>query len=652
VLQYRSRGTLCFSDGLLQDFEVLMNSALVRSGFAFKMFEFEQSERAILDGLSHPALDPATQKEYGPERLRSFSVMNWGEHCTECVYPTCYQTCSFYAPRPDGRCRRFRFGIERVSSPTSWMGYSAYIEFKNWSKLWAQGNATQLPGSVSRALGFLERVAWGVASPVDWFLRKVTGKKRLSLVVQSLRRRLIRRIASLYSKFPKPDCLLIEVFNPMTEEARLHLGIRGMKGCGQGRFEWTARAAPGFSSFPIPVADLERALDLSQPFGLDLSVANEDKKRLYFCSATFVRLAKVPKPTKSAGPKKIKCVVWDLDNTLWDGVLIEGTAGAVPTLKEGIRSTLEELDRRGILLSVASKNSEEDARKALEALGVWDFFLAPQINWQPKSGSLHQVAHKLNLGIDSFAFVDDQPFERDEVAVALPMVTLIPAEEISSMLKRPEFSGDESQDGASRRLMYQTEMKRQEAMVNSVLGYDTFLATCGIRAKIERPGDDLVPRIQDIVQRTNQLNIASQRYNLEETRALIHSPDCHCYIVSCSDNYGDYGYVGFITLAFQNDGILIRDCMFSCRIQGKRIDEAVLAQIINQYISGGAKVVRARFISTKKNAPAGEMLARLGFAAQPGMEGVLAITPVALRQTVPYVQLTFSAPPIATPVPA
>ena len=238
---------------------------------------------------------------------------------------------------------------------------------------------------------------------------------------------------------------------------------------------------------------------------------------------------------------------------------------------------------------MASKNSEEDARKALEALGICEFFLSPQINWQPKSSSLQQVAHKLNLGIDSFAFVDDQPFELDEVAVTLPMVTLISAEEISSMLKRPEFSGDESQDGTSRRLMYQTEMKRQDAMVSSALGYDAFLATCGIRVKIQRPGDDLVPRIQDIVQRTNQLHLAFQRYNLEETRALIHSPDCHCYIISCSDNYGDYGYVGFITLAFQDDGILIQDCMFSCRIQGKRIDEAVLAQIINQYLSGGAK---------------------------------------------------------------
>jgi FkbH-like protein len=615
------------------------------------MFEFEQSDRAIPRRLNHPALDPATQKDYGPDRIRSFSVMNWGEHCTECVYPTCYQTCSFYVPRPDGRCRRFKFGIYRASSPKTWMGYSACIEFKNWSKLWAQGNATQLPPSLNKSLRALGTLAWGAIFPVDWAFKRMMGRKRLSLAMQSLRRRIIRRIGALYSMFPKPDCLLIEIFNPMDIEAQLHLCVLGRHGSQPGRFEWTARSAPGLSSFPIPISDLERSLDLSQPFGLELSVANEDQKKLYFCSATFVRLTKFLLPKKT-GPKKIKCVVWDLDNTLWDGVLIEGTAGAVPKLKEGLRATLEELDRRGILLSVASKNSEEDARKALEVLGIWDLFLAPQINWQPKSASLQQVAHKLNLGLDSFAFVDDMPFERDEVAAALPAITLIPAEQFSSLLERPEFSGDASQDGAARRLMYQTEMKRQEAMVTSALGYDAFLATCGIRVKIERPGDELVPRIQDIVQRTNQLNIATQRYDLEETRALIHSPDCHCYIVSCADNYGDYGHVGFITLAFQDDGILIRDCMFSCRIQGKRIDEAVLAHIINQYISQGSKVVRARFIATKKNAPAGEMLTRLGFVPQPGMDGVLAIAPVALRQTIPYIQITDSFVPTGALQPA
>jgi len=615
------------------------------------MFEFEQSDRGIPRRQDHPTLDPNTQKEFGADRIRSHSIVNWGEHCTECVYPTCYQTCSFYQPRPDGRCRRFTFGIYRSSSPKTWMDYSACVEFKNWSKLWAQGNATQLPDGINRLLEILGSLAWGASSPVDWLFRKILGRKRLSLVVQSLRRRTIKCIASLYKKFPQPDGLLLEVFNPMTIPAKMHLSVLGSRGSETGRFEWAGEAAPGLTSFTIPISDFEARLDLHRPFGMELSVADEDRKRLYFCSATFVRLARRPAP-KTAGPKKIKCVVWDLDNTLWDGVLIEGTAGAVPRLKEGLLEIFKEFDRRGILLSVASKNSEEDARKALEALGIWDFFLAPQIHWKPKSASIQQIAQQLNLGLDAFAFVDDMPFERDEVAAALPMVTLIPAEQYSSLLQRPEFAGDASVEGASRRLMYQTEMKRQQAMASSALGYDAFLATCNIRVTIRRPGDDLVPRIQDIVQRTNQLNIASQRYNLEETRALIHDPERHCYIVSCSDNYGDYGYVGFITIGFEDQGILIRDCMFSCRIQGKRIDEAVLAHIINHYLSTGATALRARFFATKKNAPAGEMLARLGFVAEPEAENVLAIKPAVLREKIPHVQITddFAQTAAAVPV--
>src|SRR5688572_23221043 len=109
------------------------------------MFEFEQFDPAQLGSVQHPALDPETKQRFGRDRIQSFSLMSWGEHCTECAYPACYTTCSFYEPRPDGRCRRFKFGIYRATSPRSWMDYSAYVEFKNWSQLWAQGNATQLP---------------------------------------------------------------------------------------------------------------------------------------------------------------------------------------------------------------------------------------------------------------------------------------------------------------------------------------------------------------------------------------------------------------------------------------------------------------------------------------------------------------------------
>jgi FkbH-like protein len=619
------------------------------------MFEFEMSDRAAGRGMNHPSLDAKIQAEFGPERIRSHSLTNWGEHCTECVWPTCYTTCSFYHPRPDGRCRRFTFGIYRAPTPATWMGYSACVEFKNWSMLWCQGNATQLPRTWTRILQLLESAAWGLSAPVDRMLQKVTGRRRLSLVVQSLRRRLIKRIGALYDRFPKPDCLLLEIFNPMPLSAKLHLAVRGGKNSREARFEWTDQAGPGFSSFTIPVSEIERWIDLDGTFDMKLSIAEEAGKSLYFCSATFVRLAPRPAPAAAAARnparQKIKCVVWDLDQTLWDGILVE-SGGTMPKLKDGVRSILEELDRRGILLSIASKNSEEDARKALESLGIWQLFLAPRINWQPKSASIRQIADKLNLGLDSFAFVDDMPFERDEVAAALPSVAIIPAGECLSMLGWPEFAGDASGDGALRRSLYKTEMKREEAKAVSHLDHDAFLLTCGIRAGIKRPGDELLPRILDIVQRTNQLNIASQRYDMEQMRALIHSPQYQCFIVSCADNYGDYGHVGFINLELQEQGILIKDCMFSCRIQGKRIDEAVLAHIINHFLRQGTKAVRARFVPTKRNAPAGEMLAHLGFVPVSGVDGVLSLAELTLRPEMPHVEIESDLKSGGSPKPA
>lgn len=508
--------------------------------------------------------------------------------------------------------------------------------------LWAQGNATQLPKGVTAMLQMLGAAAWALSRPMDWLLVKATGRKRLSLVVQSLRRRTIQFAGTLYEHFPKPDSFLLEVFNPMAIETRLHLRVRGDKDGKAGRFEWTNRAAPGFTSFAIPISDFERWIDLRRKFDLTLSIAEEQGKSLYFCSATFVRNAGQPKPaiasSTNGAHKKIKCVIWDLDHTLWDGILVE-SGEATLQLKDGVRTMLTELDRRGILLSIASKNSEDDARKMLQALGVWELFLSPRINWQPKSESIKQIAEKLNLGLDSFAFIDDMPFERDEVARALPTVTVVPAEQCLTLLGRPEFAGDNSAEGASRRHMYQTEMKRESARTDSSLGYDDFLATCGIRVHIKRPGDQDLPRLQDIVQRTNQLNISSHRYNLEEMRALIHSGSNQCFIISCADNYGDYGQVGFINFKVLESGLLIEDCMFSCRIQGKRIDEAVLAHLINRLLKPDTQTLRARFIPTKRNAPAAEMLAKLGFAPDPAGKEFLTIANPSPLQEIKYFRI-------------
>lgn len=119
--------------------------------------------------------------------------------------------------------------------------------------------------------------------------------------------------------------------------------------------------------------------------------------------------------------QKIKCVVWDLDNTLWDGILTEGDD---VQLRDGIIDIIKTLDERGILQSVASKNNFEDAYKKLEELGVAEYFLYPQINWNPKSEAVKKIAENINLGIDSFAFIDDSEFEREEVLTACLLYTI------------------------------------------------------------------------------------------------------------------------------------------------------------------------------------------------------------------------------------
>ena len=113
--------------------------------------------------------------------------------------------------------------------------------------------------------------------------------------------------------------------------------------------------------------------------------------------------------------------MWDLDHTLWNGILVEDGAEQIQ-LRDGIVDVVKELDRRGILQSVASKNNHEDAIAALEKLGIAEYFLHPQIHWQPKSKSIGAIAEALNIGVDTLMFVDDQEFERREVASAWPEV--------------------------------------------------------------------------------------------------------------------------------------------------------------------------------------------------------------------------------------
>src|SRR5438876_7508549 len=162
-----------------------------------------------------------------------------------------------------------------------------------------------------------------------------------------------------------------------------------------------------------------------------------------------------------AQKKSIKCVVWDLDNTLWNGVLLEDSQ---IVLREDVINTIKVLDSRGILHSIASKNNHETALAMLQQLGISEYFLYPQINWNSKAASIREIARLINIGIDTIAFVDDQPFERDEVTFQLPEVLCLDSVDTFQMVDLPAMNPRFiTEDSARRRAMYRADSERNQA---------------------------------------------------------------------------------------------------------------------------------------------------------------------------------------------
>ncbi len=607
------------------------------------MFEFEQ-------------YDPKLSQQYPPDRtdgfventngtIRSFSLLNWGEHCVECAFPACYKTCNLYEPRADGRCRRFRFGIQRNRRVRASLPYSAYVRFKDSSHLWSQGNATQLPRLLTRALLFVQDALVRILILLDRnLLRRVLGRTYVLLGFQALRRRLLVVLGCLYRLFPRPQVFRFELFNPSDEPTDLLFFVRNRSA----QYEAGHTLRPGFNVLEYSVADIEQRIRLDRPFKMSFYLTQAQDRELYICFASFVRYRPQPSPAalpESPKPKKVKCLVWDLDRTLWDGILLESETGRMQ-LKDGVRTLLAQLDQRGILLSIASKNDPDNAVAALQALEIWDYFLVPQINWEPKGQSVRRIADELNIGIDTLAFIDDSPFERDEVQTQCPSVLCLDAAEYMTLLGRPEFAGDSSSDSAQRRRFYQTEIVRKTDRATHGYSIDEFLAACDIRVHLTAPTESEIQRIHELVQRTNQLNFSGIRYTRDDVVAIIRDPQLQCYVVRCRDRYGDYGIVGFCVVAAQAGLPLIRDMMLSCRIQSKKIEHAIVGHLADRCFAQGHRRIQARYCQTARNKQAGRVFDDLGFVPADGCQdpSLLALDRDTPRDPVRHVRILEEAP--------
>jgi FkbH-like protein len=300
----------------------------------------------------------------------------------------------------------------------------------------------------------------------------------------------------------------------------------------------------------------------------------------------------------AAEQKPIKCVVWDLDNTIWSGILLEDKA---VTLRKDIVEALEELDQRGILLSIASRNDHNLAMAKLTEMGIHAYFLHPQINWNAKSASIKRIAQSLNLGLDTFAFVDDDQFERDEVQFELSSVFCFDARNVKDILNapmmKPRFITPESR---LRRQMYASEVQRQCAQEDFTGPGEEFLAHLRMVMTIKLAAEEDLQRAEELTVRTNQLNTTGYVYSYEELDKFRQSPDHLLLVASLKDRYGPYGAIGLSLIEKRTDVWNIKLLLMSCRVMSRGVGTLMMHYIMRAAKGAGVRL-QAEFVATDRN---------------------------------------------------
>lgn len=308
--------------------------------------------------------------------------------------------------------------------------------------------------------------------------------------------------------------------------------------------------------------------------------------------------------------KKVKLVVWDLDNTIWQGIISEDNE---VQLREGIISLIEELDQRGILQSIASKNNFDQAMEQLRKFQLEDYFIYPMINWNSKSDNIELIVKNINISMDSVAFVDDQQFERDEVNFRFPEVTCINSEDIDTLLDRddmnPLFITDDSR---LRRSMYQSDIKRKQVEDNFTGTQEEFLHSLGMRMVIEYAKEEDLKRAEELTVRTHQLNSTGYTYSYDELKEFITDEKYKLLIVDLNDKYGYYGKIGLVLISCEDDIWTLKLLLTSCRVMSRGVGKALLGLLVNMAMENNKKL-RAEYVPTDRNRIMGITYSLMGF---------------------------------------
>lgn len=328
---------------------------------------------------------------------------------------------------------------------------------------------------------------------------------------------------------------------------------------------------------------------------------------------------------------RAKVLLLDLDNTLWGGTIgDDGLSG----LKVGrdypgnvfrrIQSLAKRLKESGVLLSLVSKNNIEPVQKAFETLPdmvlAWQDFVVHKVDWNPKHQNIQAIASELNLGLDSFVFLDDNHLEREEIKHYLPQVKVLdnggdPYSILTALRASPLFDAYRvSAEDSQRTELYSLQAARSIDV--GAANIEEFLASLSMEAIIEEVGAASLQRVVQMLGKTNQFNVTTRRHSEAVVRDLIKNERNLLLTVELVDRFGSQGIVGLIIGVEQEPGTLLVDSfLLSCRVIGRGVEESLWATFLELAAGRAFQRVRAQYIATEKNAMVADLFTRLGMQA-------------------------------------
>ncbi|MCC7050399.1 MAG: HAD-IIIC family phosphatase, partial [Bacteroidia bacterium] len=326
-----------------------------------------------------------------------------------------------------------------------------------------------------------------------------------------------------------------------------------------------------------------------------------------------------------------KCLILDLDNTLWGGIIGDDGLDGIQIGNLGVGEAYTQLQRwakqlkeRGIILTVCSKNNEETAKEPFEkhpdmVLKLNDIavFVA---NWNNKADNIRHIQSVLNIGFDSMVFLDDNPAERKIVSDNVPDITVPelpedPALYVDYLQQLNLFeTASLTEEDTDRTKQYQEEAKRTE-FKHSFVNEQDFLKSLQMICKVNAFTSFEVPRIAQLTQRSNQFNLRTIRYNEEEVSALSKNPNYITFSFKLSDTFGDYGLVSVIILELtEQKNIFINTWLMSCRVLKRELEQLVLNTVVKAAQQKGVTKIIGEYIPTSKNSMVQEHYTKLGFS--------------------------------------